>query len=122
MELDLSVATPSFVATKEMLLEGGETQDMEIWVYEMDCECGEKLSIDPDDYHLMAGDALFMRYKTTEGAIRQAMTRRQMMQMGDEGALGVLVGTKDPDTDEKVPPWMWGTYCMTFENTLDEEE
>ena len=88
----------------------------------MDCECGEKLSIDPDDYHLMAGDALFMRYKTAEGAIRQAMTRRQMMQMGDEGALGLLVGTKDPDTKEKVPPWMWGTYCMTFEDTLDEEE
>ena len=115
MELDLSQATPSFVATKEMLLEGGETQDMEIWVYEMPCVCGEKLNIDPDDYHLMAGDELFMRYRNSENVVLQALTRRQMMQMGDEGAEGVLVGTKDPTTQEKVPPWMWGTYCMSFE-------
>ena len=25
--------------------------------------------------------------------------------------LGVLVGSECPDTGEKVPPWMWGTYC-----------
>jgi hypothetical protein len=115
MDMDLTKGIPIFVAMKEVLMEDGETHEVEVWAYDQTCECGEAVSIDPDDYHLMAGDELFMRYRNSEGTINQAMTRRQMMQLGDEGGLGVLVGTSDPDTDEKVPPWMWGTYCMAID-------
>ena len=65
-----------------MLLEGGETQDMEIWVYEMPCVCGEKLNIDPDDYHLLMGDQYFMRFRT-EMYVYRAMTRQEMVESID---------------------------------------
>ena len=122
MDMDLTKAYAVFVNMKEVLMEDGETHEVEVWAFDQTCECGEPVSIDPDDYHLMAGDELFMRYRDSEGTILQAMTRRQMMQLGDEGGLGVLVGTSDPNTGEKVPPWMWGTYCAVIEEDNPKEE
>jgi hypothetical protein len=86
----------------------------------LECVCGKFLNVDPDDYHLMAGDQLFMRYVNTDGVTVQAMTRRQMIHAAESDRLGVLVGTHDPNTGERVPPWMWGTYCMTFDGSEEE--
>ena len=49
-----------------------------------------------------------------------------MVEMADaeNPELGVVLGSKDPDTGERVPSWMWGTYCMSVERwgLKDEEE
>ena len=101
---------------------------IEVWVYSLDCpDCDANINIDPDDYHLLTDDRLFMRYKNNEGTIMQALTRREMMIMGDTGELGALVGTVDPHTGEYVPPWLWGTYCSIGSEeevkiNLEEEE
>ena len=73
-------------------------------------ENGDDIAMNPDDYNLLAGDDLFMRYKNDYGFVR-ALTRQQMFEMSNNGELGVLVGSECPDTGAKVPPWMWGTYC-----------
>ena len=41
-----------------------------------------------------------------------ALTRHQMREMADGGITGVVLGSNAPDTDDKVPPWMWGTYNL----------
>jgi len=120
MDMDLTQGKPRFLETQEVLLEDGETDEVEVWAYMLECVCGKFLNVDPDDYHLMAGDQLFMRYVNTDGVTVQAMTRRQMIHAAESDRLGVLVGTHDPDTGERVPPWMWGTYCMTFDGSEEE--
>jgi hypothetical protein len=62
-----------------------------------------------------------MQYMNESGELFSAMDRPQMIQAIDEGNDGVLVGTTDPHTGEKVPPWMYGTYCKVIP-TLGEEE
>lgn len=127
-EMGLELSKPNFVSEQEVLLDNGETDMIEVWVYTIDCpDCDADISVDPDDYHLLTNDRLFMRYKNNEGTIMQALTRREMMVMGDSGELGVLVGTVDPYTGEKVPPWLWGTYCSIGSEeevkiNLEEEE
>jgi len=69
-----------------------------------------------------------MRYKSDEDTYMVAMTRQQMYDTAQTGELGVLVGSECPDSGEKVPPWMWGSYCkrVTVEElltkSLGEEE
>ena len=110
--MGLELSKPNFVSEQEVLLDNGDTDMLEVWAYTIDCpDCDADITVDPDDYHLLTNDRLFMRYKNNEGTIMQALTRREMMTMGDAGEVGVLVGTVDPHTGEKVPPWLWGTYC-----------
>ena len=125
-ELELETARPSFEGEQEILLEDGNTHEVEVWAYDLPCSCGHVTKIDPDDFHLLAGDYLFTRYVNSEGTLRQCMTRKQMVEMADaeNPELGVVLGSKDPDTGERVPSWMWGTYCMSVERwgLKDEEE
>jgi hypothetical protein len=91
-----------------------------VWAYRLECpECDGEINMDPDDYHLLAGDDLFMQFVDSDGTVLRAMTRRQMIETADTRELGVLVGTSSPNTGAKVPPWMWGTYCRVIG---DEEE
>ena len=114
--------SPSFLSVQEVLLEDGSTDEIELWAYIFTCpESGDEFNVDPDDYHLLAGDKLYMRYINQEGTIFQALTRREMVEVGEgDVELGVVVGTSCPETGERVPPWLWGTYCSMTKG--DEEE
>jgi len=120
--LNLELAKPQFGGDREMLLEDGETHTVEVWYYELPCACGTNTKIDPDDYHLIGGDYLFMRFVNSKGDLLQCMTRKQMVEMADSGGVGVLLGSKDPDTGDRVPSWMWGTYCMCVKGWANKQE
>ena len=111
--LPLELAEPVYLGEREVLLDDGETATVEDWgVSVPSVGCGEGFVVmNPDDYNLLAGDALFMRYKSDEDTYLVAMTRQEMFDMTKTNELGVLVGSECPDTGVKVPPWMWGTYC-----------
>jgi hypothetical protein len=112
--------SPRFLSEEEVLLENGDTDTMEIWGYLYECpDCDKAFNVDPDDYHLMAGDKLFMRYRIDSERTMQAMTRREMIQAAKDQT-GILVGDSCPITGGKVPTWLWGTYCYVIVN--DEEE
>ena len=61
-----------------------------------------------------------MRYMNREGDIIQALTRGEMVEFADEGKQGLLIGTVDPITKEKVPTWLYGTYCKVIDVTEEE--
>ena len=110
--LPLELAEPVYLGEREVLLDNGETHTVEDWgvsVPSIDTE--SPVIMNPDDFNLLAGDSLFMRYKADDNYM-VAMTRQQMFDMTKTDELGVLVGSECPDTGLKVPPWMWGTYCM----------
>jgi len=145
-ELPLENAYPMYLSDREVLLDDGNTHTVEDWgivVPYTEDESGERKSItmNPDDYNLLAGDALFMRYKIDwlsnspsyrNGSIQSveeptptymvAMTRQQMFEVAEAGGSSILVGSTCPDTGEKVPPWMWGTCCMRVQTEEYEEE
>ena len=118
--MELNKADAKYVGDREILLDDGDTTSVEDWAVAVVCECGKEILMNPDDYNLLAGDALFMRYKNGDGFYIKAMTRRDMQDYAKENRLGILVGRECPLSGVKVPPWMWGTYCM-IENG-DEEE
>ena len=120
-DMNLEEGTPSFMGEREILLDNGETDTIEDWAVNVTCQgCDTVIAMNPDDYNILAGDDLFMRYKNDLGYLK-AMTRQQMYEMASTDELGVLVGSECPDTGVKVPPWMWGTYCSR-DYTLGEEE
>jgi len=122
IDMNLDGAYPRFVEDKEILLDNGETTTVEVWEYPLlNPNTEQVLSIDPDDYHLLKGDDRFMQYVNESGQLMKAMDRAGMIRAIDEGDLGVLIGTTDPNTGEKIPPWMYGTYCEVT-SVLGEEE
>ena len=122
VDMNLDAVYPRFVEDKEVLLDNGDTTTVEVWEYPLLNPNTEKvLSIDPDDYHLLKGDDRFMQYVNEAGQLMRALDRAGMIRAIDDGNLGVLVGTKDPNTGERVPPWMYGTYCEVS-SVLGEEE
>ena len=136
--MPLSLGVPIFVGEREVLLDDGQTRSVEDWAVSVQCDnCDSPpVLMNPDDYNLLAGDGLFMRYKKCvdddddddDDEWMVAMTREQMYATAEAGELGVLVGSRCPDTGEKVPPWMWGTYCKQVPHevfaiaSLGEEE
>tara|TARA_R100001510_G_C7649550_1_gene206977 strand:- start:1014 stop:1718 length:705 start_codon:yes stop_codon:yes gene_type:complete len=113
---------PSFVEEKEVLLDNGDTETIDVWTYLfVNEDTGTVTELDPDDYRILVDDRHFMRYKNSEDTVFQALTRREMMEYGDANILGVVVGSKCPDTGEKVPPWLWGTYCRRLSSVGEEE-
>ena len=118
VEMGLEDVFAEYVEDKEVLLESGDTHNVEMWAYKpTNPNTGEQLSIDPDDYHLLMGDKYFMRFKH-EGVVYSALSRQEMVESIDAGEIGEGVGSKIGDT--KVPPWMWGTYCSTHDVTEEE--
>ena len=129
VDMDLENVWPEFVEDKEILLDNGDTTTMQIWAYKpLNPNTGEHLSIDPDDYHLLMGDEYFMRFRTPEYEYH-ALSREEMIEHIDtqKGAhvSSTGVGSKYiegmfAEEEEKIPPWMWGTYCM-FTDRSEEE-
>jgi hypothetical protein len=117
-DLPLEDAKPTYMGDREILLDNGETSTIEDWGVKAYYGDDKELIMNPDDYNLLAGDDLFMRY-WTGSYFMVALTRQQMFEMADAGELGVLVGSTCPETGVKVPPWMWGTYCR---EQIGEEE
>ena len=121
IDMGLDNVYPSFIETAEVLLEDGETDSIEIWAYEVtNPNTGGRLPIDPDDYHILMGDMRFMQYRNSAGQVFRALTREQIIEYADTGRQHVIVGSKCPLTDERIPPWMFGTCCT--HNEGDEEE
>tara|TARA_B100001094_G_scaffold329920_1_gene393848 strand:+ start:9371 stop:10141 length:771 start_codon:yes stop_codon:yes gene_type:complete len=118
--VDMALASlyPSYIEDKEMLLENGDTTNIEIWGYiATNPNTNETMTIDPDDYHLLMGDEHFMRMKAGD-SILTALSREQMIEHIDGGGIVVSLGSKLEDM--KVPPWMWGTTCKVDELPLPE--
>ena len=132
--LPLDLAEPVHLGQREVLLDNGETHTVEDWGISVPSPDTEApVIMNPDDFNLLAGDSLFMRYKSDEDTFMVALTRQEMYSMAEDGELGVLVGSVCPDSGAKVPPWMWGTYRfrrpveeiivdMDFAKSLGEEE
>ena len=122
-DMELSNGVPTFMGDREVLFDDGETRGIEDWGIEVNCHgCGKDIMMNPDDFNLLAGDDLFMRYKCDEDNYMVALTRQQMYDMAEANELGVLVGSECPDSGDKVPPWMWGTYCKRVPVNSTEEE
>jgi hypothetical protein len=130
VDMGLEEVYPEYIEDKEILLENGDTHNVEIWAYKpTNPNTGEQLSIDPDDYHLLMGDEYFMRFKTKMYTYR-ALSRQEMVEHIDErkgqGVSSTGVGSKHIEGGEegevKIPPWLWGTYCAFNDITEGEEE
>ena len=112
IDMNVDAVYPRFVEDREVLLDNGDTTSVEIWEYSLlNPNTEETLSIDPDDYCLLMGDDRYMQYMNENGELLIALSRAEMVKAIDEGDNGVIIGTTDPHTGERVPPWMYGTYC-----------
>tara|TARA_R100000152_G_C6772763_1_gene199812 strand:+ start:119 stop:838 length:720 start_codon:yes stop_codon:yes gene_type:complete len=111
-DFDFEQAPPVYLNDREILLDNGDTASVEEWAIKLYCaNCDDDILMNPDDYNILAGDALFMRYRSANGDWLKAMTRGEMLETAEAGATGILVGKTCPLARGKVPPWMWGTYC-----------
>ena len=84
-----------------------------VWAYKTtDPRMGGRISVDPEDYLLLMGDELYMRFQSGQRRY-YAMTRDEMAESIDRGdaesGQAAVIGTQVDG--EMVPPWMWGTYC-----------
>ena len=82
---DLESATPEYVETVDAQTDTNETVPIDLWRYMLKCSnCGKVNSVDPDDFHLLAGDELFMQWGSSD---RQyiALTRAQLKDFADAG-------------------------------------
>jgi len=142
VDMDLENVWPEYIEDKEILLDNGETTTLQIWAYRpLNPNTGEHLSIDPDDYHLLMGDKYFMRFRTpdkyeghTEGKWNvlyeyHALSREEMIEHIDtqKGAYVSSTGVGSKyiagffrEEEVKIPPWMWGTYCMFTDGSEEE--
>ena len=129
-ELPLEDAYPKYLGDREVLLDNGDTHTVEDWgvvVPYTEDETGDPntITMNPDDYNLLAGDALFMRYKINQPLnfdhYMVAMTRQQMFDAAESGETAILVGSTCPIAGDKVPPWMWGTCCMRVQTEFPKE-
>ena len=126
-DMKLENVWPEFVEDKEIILDNGDTTTVQIWVYRpLNPNTDEYLSIDPDDYHLLMGDKYFMRFRTPDYEYH-ALSREEMIEHIDTQkgvhVSSTGVGSKYIEGGEeevKIPPWMWGTYCM-FTDRSEEE-
>lgn len=120
---DLENRKDVFVEDKEVLLSNGDTHPVEVWSCNVICpSCDKEVTMDPDDYNLLAGDELFMRWTDSDGCVYVALTRHQMKEMADAGIEGVVLGSTSPETGDKVPPWMWGTYNLSRMPVIEKAE
>lgn len=129
VDLDLENSWPKYVEDKEILLDNGDTETIELWVYEVtNPNTGNTLSINPDDYHLLVGDQYFMRFRNTKTvaspwsvrrpSVYRALSRQEIIEHVENGGVGEAIGKKL--AGDGVPPWMWGTYCEVI--PLDDYE
>ena len=117
IELGLEDVYPEYIEDREILMENGDPTTIEIWAYKaLNTNTNEYISIDPDDYRLLMGDEMFMRFRHKD-CIYRALNRQEMVEAIDNvKPKGLGVGSKViegvPHSEEpRIPPWMWGTYC-----------
>ena len=61
---DFSKSHYEYVETIDAETSGGGTAPIDLWRILLGCNsCGNDLTIDPDDFHLLAGDDEFMRWR-----------------------------------------------------------
>ena len=129
-DMDLENVYPEYVEDREILLEDGNTTTIEIWAYKaLNPNTNEYISIDPDDYHLLMGDEMFMRFKCGDHVFT-AVSREELVTLIDEEESALfMVGSKRIETfteEAKIPPWLWGTVCKeepsypSEQTTLDD--
>tara|TARA_R110002020_G_scaffold168349_4_gene357088 strand:- start:2319 stop:3125 length:807 start_codon:yes stop_codon:yes gene_type:complete len=132
LDMEMEDVYPEFVENKEILLDDGNTTNVEIWAYKaFNPNTGESISIDPDDYHLLMGDKYFMRFKHDK-IVYTALSRQEMVESIDAGKKGVAIGSRIGGlliqssnyqagaSAHTVPPWMWGTYCSLWDGSEEE--
>ena len=118
---DLDERIDEYVEDMEIELSNGEHTNIELWRCLIHCQgCGTVIPMEPDDYHLLAGDEHFMRWRNG-GYQYFALTRGEMKDLADAGVLKgeVLGSTLNGD---KVPPWMWGIYAVNRKLRESSEE
>jgi len=121
----LENAKAEYVETIEAQTDTKETVPIDLWRYMLSCnECGEEISVDPDDFHLLAGDELFMRW-TSSTHRYSALTRMQLKDFADaglfdEGYSHTITVLGQERNGERVPPWLWGLSVIHI--PIDEEE
>ena len=118
---DLDNTECEYVETVEAQTDTNETVPIDLWRYMLKCSnCDKVNSVDPDDFHLLAGDELFMKWN---GYI--ALTRAQLKDFADAGMFdegydnGITVLGQERN-GERVPPWLWG--LSVIHSPIREEE
>jgi len=113
---DLETRSDEYIENVEAELTNGEYADVELWQCIISCsECETEIRMEPNDYHLLAGDASFMSCEINNKTYI-ALTRQQMKELADADALtGRVVGSKVDG--HKVPPWLWGMYCLVIDKS-----
>ncbi len=124
---DFSKSVAEFVETIDADTSNGNTTTIDLWRVMLSCiSCGKDNHVDPDDFHLLAGDDEFMRWRIKDTEYI-ALTREQLKDFADAGMFDdgypthtVTVMGKMKD-DERVPPWLWGISCLIRKIPTEEE-
>jgi len=122
---DLESATAEYVETVDAQTDTNETVPIDLWRYMLKCGgCDKVNSVDPDDFHLLAGDELFMQWDSSDRKYI-ALTRAQLKDFADAGLFDEGYGDTitvlgQEKNGERVPPWLWG--LSVIHSPSDEEE
>ena len=126
---DLENRTDEYVETIEGQLDNGQSTPLQLWRCHITCPtCEAGVPMEPDDYHVLAGDGLFMQF-TNMTARYTALTRMQNKDLAesgmfvgkplnDKGSMFCVLG--ETYEGERVPPWLWG--CLVVRTHLPSEE
>lgn len=119
---ELDEREDEFIEVIDAELTEGDSAEVELWSCTIKCGgCSEEIKMNPDDYHLLAGDEYFMRWYVDDSHQFMALTRAQMKDMQDAGVLnGEVLGSNYEG--KKVPPWLWGSYAIKRTITKSEED
>ena len=96
---------------------------IDIWAYKIPSFNSQKVTIlMPDDFRLVAGIKKFMQFKNSFGDIYQALSREEIIDYIDQGNTPTALGSYDPKTNEKLPPWMSATLCkiINFDSLVSD--
>jgi hypothetical protein len=126
---ELENRTDEYVETIEAQLDNGQSAPLQLWRCHITCpSCETDVAMEPDDYHVLAGDELFMQF-TNMTARYTALTRMQNKDLAesgmfkgkplnDKGSMFCVLG--ETYEGERVPPWLWG--CLVVRTHLPNEE
>ena len=112
-----------YVETIDAETSNGGTTPIDLWRVVLSCDnCGKDNTIDPDDFHLLAGDDEFMRWRNGDKEYI-ALTREQLKDFADAGMFdeGYSNHTRPSWAfrgEDRVPPWL-GISCL-IKNSTEE--
>jgi len=124
---DFDNSKAEYIETVDATTSNGSTVPIDLWRIIIGCaSCGQDINVDPDDFHLLAGDETFMQWKSTTHKYT-AQTREQLVEYADNGAFdegvgGMFVILGKECNEERVPPWMWGITSIKTNLPISEEE